>query len=101
MNGEIPEGYDIDHINGIVDDNRLSNLRLATQLQTTHNRKRSSRNTSGYKGVSYKKAKRKYYATIKVGNKDLHLGCFDTPEEASAIYETNASLLRGEYHRNT
>lgn len=29
--GEIPEGYEIDHINTIRDDNRLSNLRVVTR----------------------------------------------------------------------
>lgn len=34
---EIPEGYVIDHINTIRDDNRLSNLRCVTQKQNINN----------------------------------------------------------------
>ena len=33
FNGEIPEGYEIDHINGFRDDNRLENLRMLTKLE--------------------------------------------------------------------
>lgn len=36
--GEIPNGYQIDHINHIRDDNRLDNLRCVTPLENLHNR---------------------------------------------------------------
>lgn len=35
--GEIPEGYVIDHINTIKDDNRLSNLRCVTPIENSNN----------------------------------------------------------------
>lgn len=37
FNGEIPEGYEIDHINTITDDNRLENLRLVTHKENMNN----------------------------------------------------------------
>lgn len=37
FNGEIPEGMEIDHINGIRDDNRLENLRLVTHTENVNN----------------------------------------------------------------
>lgn len=39
FNGEIPEGYEIDHINFVRDDNRLSNLQLLTRIENTVRRR--------------------------------------------------------------
>ena len=35
--GEIPEGYEIDHINTVRDDNRLVNLRVVTSKENSNN----------------------------------------------------------------
>lgn len=35
--GEIPEGYEIDHVNAIRDDNRLSNIRVVTHKENQAN----------------------------------------------------------------
>jgi hypothetical protein len=37
FNGEIPQGYEIDHINTIKDDNRLENLRCVTHKENSNN----------------------------------------------------------------
>ncbi len=50
--GEIPNGYEIDHINTIRDDNRISNLRLMTHSQNCNNpesiKNYSRGNTTGH-----------------------------------------------------
>jgi hypothetical protein len=50
--GEWPPA-EVDHINGIRDDNRIVNLRHATRSQNSANTKTSTRNRSGAKGVSW------------------------------------------------
>lgn len=69
---------DVDHINGIKWDARKSNLRLATHQQNTQNKLLQKSNTSGVKGVCYRKQKDKrhpgwekkcWYARIGVNGK--------------------------------
>jgi hypothetical protein len=63
----------IDHINHVRDDNRIDNLREATNMQ---NRCNTSNNTSGIAGVSWR-------AQIQVAGKNKHLGYFASLEDAA------------------
>ena len=89
----------IDHINGIRDDNRWKNLREATGNQNQHNSKLRSDNTSGYKGVTWRKYRNKYRARIKFYGKNLLLGYFSSPEDAARAYDAKARELFGEFAR--
>ena len=87
----------IDHINGIKDDNRIENLRAATYSQNNMNRK-SDANCHGLKGVSYSTYnKRRFRATITVNGKYIHIGVFDTAQEAHEAYCQKAKELHGEF----
>jgi HNH endonuclease/AP2 domain len=83
--GVIPSLH-IDHINGDRLDNRLENLRLATDLQNMHNCPKTSRNKSGYKGVHWDKWRNSWRATIRVNGKSIKLGRFDDPALAHKAY---------------
>lgn len=96
-NDEIPEF--IDHINGIKTDNRISNLRVCTMSENSHNQTKRKTNVSGYKGVSWFKESGKWRATIGINNKHIHLGLFDTPEEAHKVYCKAADQYHGEFKR--
>jgi hypothetical protein len=76
----------IDHINGIKDDNRIINLREATSAENQQNLGKSKRNTSGYTGVTWHKHAEKYQAQITVNGKKIYLGYFDDPAEADQAY---------------
>jgi hypothetical protein len=81
--GEWPDDQ-IDHINGVTDDNRISNLRVVTNQENQKNRTMSSNNTSGITGVVWDKFRRKWRARITVNGRKLGLGRFKTLEEAAA-----------------
>jgi hypothetical protein len=76
----------IDHINGNRADNRISNLRLATQSQNIANSLISKANKSGCKGVSWRKDIKKWRASIMVNYKQIALGCYDSKDEAYDAY---------------
>jgi hypothetical protein len=94
--GEWPK-YQIDHINGIRDDNRIANLRLATPSQNLQNRPAPSSNTSGFKGVAWHKGARKWQAYISLNSKRMYLGLFSTKEDAYSAYCTAAIKHHGEF----
>lgn len=89
----------IDHINGNPADNRLSNLREASHLQNCGNQRKPKHNTSGLKGVSYDRERRKWRADIFAKNNRRYLGRFDTAAEAHAVYVTEAQKVWGEFAR--
>lgn len=83
--GAWPEGG-VDHRNLIKSDNRIGNLRQASQSQNAANTGMRKRNTSGRKGVTWNKASGKWQAGIRVKGKDLYLGLFSDLDEAHAAY---------------
>lgn len=89
----------IDHINGHALDNRKSNLRICNQQQNSFNSRMPRTNTSGYKGVSFRKDIQKYCAYIVKDRKQYRLGCFQTKEEAAQAYNLKALELFGEFAR--
>lgn len=92
--GQIPNGFCIDHINGIRHDNRISNLRLVTHKQNSENQKNCHKgNISGTKGVYLHKQSKKWIACISHSYKKIYLGIFPTIEEADEVYCLAASML--------
>lgn len=88
---------DIDHIDGDPSNNRLANLREATHAQNMANRKLSSDNRVGMKGV-YRRGHR-FGARKNVNGKLVNLGVYDTPEEAHAAYCRAAVKMHGQFAR--
>lgn len=84
-----------------VDRNRLnnqrSNLKAATWSQTQGTRHLNKNNTSGYKGVFWRKDRKRWCAEIHAHGKNRHLGHYDTPEEAHVAYCHAAEEYFGEF----
>lgn len=89
----------IDHRDGDGGNNRISNLRLATQAQNQANKKISSRNKCGLKGVCLDKRRGKYKAEITKGRRQKFLGYFATAADAHAAYARAAVEVHGEFAR--
>lgn len=85
----------VDHKNGNGLDNRRENLRVATQAQNMANRRSNANSASSYKGV--KLVNRRWRARIKPDGKPIHLGYFDTAEEAARAYDWAAKRIYGEF----
>ena len=85
IHGEFPFG-NIDHINRNKSDNRASNLRPATYEQNAQNRQKNSKNTSGFKGVTWHKRDERWQAAITIKGKVVHLGYYKELEDASKAY---------------
>ena len=90
---EPPE--EIDHRDRDSFNNRWKNLRAATRQEQNRNRGIQSNNKVGIKGVSRKG--HRYRATIILSRKQIHLGTFDTPEEAGQVYMEAAKRFFGEF----
>lgn len=90
-------GMLIDHISGDKLDNRRSNLRLATRSQNSMNSKIYSNNKLGVKGIHFCKERNKFYACIRINNKGINLGRFNTIEEAVAARKRAEELHFGEF----
>lgn len=89
----------IDHIDSDGLNNRRSNLRLATRVENMRNQRGHRDSSSGLKGVSWDKRKRKWVAQICVLGQQKFLGRFDTTQEAHEAYCKGAAMFHGEFAR--
>jgi hypothetical protein len=87
--GAIPDGLQIDHVNGDPSDDRVENLRLATNTENNWNKGLTQQNSSGAKGVRYLAhlKSRPWSARAKVNGKQFNLGYFSTKKEAKSAYD--------------
>ena len=84
VHGEWPT-HQIDHINGNRLDNRIANLRDIPQSGNVQNRRRANADsTTGVLGVSPSRGR--FGARIRLNNRLIWLGTYDTPGEAHAAY---------------
>jgi len=86
VHGSWPSNF-VDHINGDRADNRIVNLREATNAENLQNMRKARRDSShGFLGVTRHSVNDSWVAQICAAGKRFHLGSFKTVEEARAAY---------------
>ena len=94
-----PDGLQVDHIDGDSLNNRRSNLRVATASQNSQNTKRRKDNGSGFKGVSFDKARGLWNARIWSKCELKRLGYYRCRTAAAVAYVKASRELHGEFAR--
>jgi hypothetical protein len=92
-----PPGFFVDHKNHNGLDNRKANLRIATRIENSCNRRRLKLGISKYKGVAKTKSGYRWFAYIGHKGKRIHLGSFTSEEDAAKAYDEAAKLLFGQF----
>ena len=92
-----PSDKQVDHINCNKLDNRKCNLRLCSNQENAFNRRKHYNNKSGLKGA-YRDGKR-WRSQIYLDGKHIHLGGYDTPEEAHQAYCDASKKYHGDFGR--
>lgn len=76
----------IDHINGVRNDNRLTNLRECAHFENMQNVPKSQGKSSKYLGVTFHKRHGKWSARVSLQGVRENIGYFETEGEAFAAY---------------
>jgi hypothetical protein len=82
---DIPQGMDIDHINGNKIDNRIDNLRIVTHRVNMQNRK--THRAGRLVGASYFKERNYWRSDIRIDKKNITIGYYKTEQEAHEAYK--------------
>lgn len=95
VTGEWP--IEIDHEDTDRLNDRWGNLRNATRMLNEANKGPYRNNKSGVKGIRFQRGR--WLAAIQVDWKRVHLGTFETKEDAAAAYQAAAATAHGEFAR--
>lgn len=95
--GHIDDSIQVDHIDGNPWNNKLSNLRLATNTQNQWNKGTYSHNTSGHPGVSYDQSRNKYMSYLEHNGRRIHTARWDTKPEAIVARAIAEVIHLGEF----
>lgn len=96
VHGEMPE-HEIDHINQIRDDNRISNLRQVTRSENQRNKTRKDSRVDEV-GIWWCRRRKRYIAEISLNGKKVYQKSFTDIDEA--ISARKAKALELGFHDN-
>lgn len=97
VHGKMPK--EIDHINGVRNDNRICNLRECNRNQNNSNKKAKINSKSGVKGVRWNEKNRKWIAEIGVNSRSKYLGSYENIEDAKQAYQNASITIYGQYSK--
>lgn len=87
--------YGVDHKDMVKTNNRITNLREATQSQNNANTRKRKNSQSCWKGIRYHKRDRLWQARVK----DVSIGYSKCPAAANFMYQIAADKHFGEFAR--
>jgi hypothetical protein len=93
---QAPKGFEVDHINGNILDNRRENLRLCTLAQNRLNKRVYKNSKSGVKGV-FLRPSGTYRAELRAFGKRYRSHAVKTKKEATILYNEMALKYHGEF----
>lgn len=88
----------IDHIDRDKHNNKLNNLREATYIDNNRNSLIHGSNTSGSRGVFFDTSINKWRSQIYINKVRHNLGTYNTIEEATIAYTTEAKKVFGDFY---
>jgi hypothetical protein len=91
----------IDHIDGNGTNNKIENLREATQSQNLCNIKRKSSNKSGVKNVVWCASSNKWGVFLKVNGKQKYFGVYPDIELAELVAVEARNKYQGQFANHT
>lgn len=95
-----PDGMEVDHRDPTNKlDNRRDNLRNCTGAQNRMNRRPFKGKVSEYKGVWWRKDRKRWVAEITIDGKKIQLGHFAREEDAAQAWNFAALEHHGEFAR--
>lgn len=99
VTGSLPEEC-IDHVNGVRDDNRFSNLREATHSENILNKRLRKDNICGVKGVQWDERNKNWRVRVKAGGKTVFDKRFNSLEAADTAAREAREKVHGKFARH-
>jgi hypothetical protein len=96
---QIPFNEDsvLDHINGDINDNSRSNLRVVTQKINTRNQRKRNNNKTGYTGIYYNVKNKIYIIRKQIRNKRIYRSSKSLVGAIVMLKELNTLALQDGY----